>query len=146
MDQPTKIEVIARGIMFHKKHILLCRNRKHGYGYLPGGHVEPGESAARALAREMIEEAATTVVVHDVVVTEEHLFMQGGKPRHEFNVYMRMQCDAPEHVRSVEPHIEFVWVSLDELATTDVRPVHVKRLIDDVGAEKSLLWSSVTPA
>lgn len=146
MDQPTKIEVIARGIMFHEKHILLCRNRKHGYCYLPGGHVEPGESAARALAREMVEEAATTFVVQDVVVTEEHVFRQGGKARHEFNIYMRMWCDAPERVRSVEPHLEFVWVSLDELVTKDIRPTHVKGLICEVEAGKSLLWSSVTPA
>jgi ADP-ribose pyrophosphatase YjhB (NUDIX family) len=44
--QPTRIEVIARGVMFHEEHVLLCQNCKHGYYYLPGGHVEPGEAAA----------------------------------------------------------------------------------------------------
>lgn len=34
----------------------MCRNRKHGNVYLPGGHVDWGEDSQHALAREWREE------------------------------------------------------------------------------------------
>gem|GEM_PF-6887474 len=49
------IEVIARGLIIANNALLLCRNVAGGYWYLPGGHVEPGESAAEALSRELVE-------------------------------------------------------------------------------------------
>src|SRR5262249_44925533 len=40
------IEVIARGVIRRGRFVLACRNVKKGYVYLPGGHVEFGETAA----------------------------------------------------------------------------------------------------
>ena len=50
------IEIIARGALICSRRLLLCRNRKHGHVFLPGGHVEFGEPARAALEREMREE------------------------------------------------------------------------------------------
>ncbi len=60
----NEIEVIARGLCIRDGKVLLCRHIKQAYNYLPGGHVEFGESATDALAREMMEEAG--VAVHNV--------------------------------------------------------------------------------
>src|SRR5262249_814619 len=46
---PDAIEVIARGLLRDRSQILVCQSLKHGYCYLPGGHVEFGEPAAVAL-------------------------------------------------------------------------------------------------
>ena len=41
-------EIIARIAIFRGQWLLACRNPAAGYYYLPGGHVEFGESAAAA--------------------------------------------------------------------------------------------------
>jgi 8-oxo-dGTP pyrophosphatase MutT (NUDIX family) len=134
-SQPTRIEVIARGIMFHGERVLLCQNRKHGYFYLPGGHVESGETAAAALAREMQEEAAIGVAV---------LFVQGGKSRHEINVYFSMSTTAdPTGIRSVEDQIAFAWVAVTDLEHTDIRPAHSRDVVCAAASGSVLSWRSV---
>jgi ADP-ribose pyrophosphatase YjhB (NUDIX family) len=143
-SQPTRIEVIARGIMFHGERVLLCQNRKHGYFYLPGGHVESGETAAAALAREMQEEAAIGVAVGRVVLVEEHLFVQGGKSRHEINVYFSMSTTAdPTGIRSVEDQIAFAWVAVTDLEHTDIRPAHSRDVVCAAASGSVLPWRSV---
>jgi len=48
----------------HGRLLLIRRGHDPGAGLwsLPGGHIEPGESDAVALAREMLEETGLTVV------------------------------------------------------------------------------------
>ncbi len=143
-SQPTRIEVIARGIMFHGERVLLCQNRKHGYFYLPGGHVESGETAAAALAREMQEEAAVSVAVGRIVQVEEHVFVQGGKSRHEINAYFSMSTTADlTSIRSVEHQIAFAWVAVTDLAHTDIRPAHSRDVVRAAASGSVLSWRSV---
>ncbi len=47
---------IVRGVIRDGKHVLLCKQRTGDYTFLPGGHVEFGESATVALLRELHEE------------------------------------------------------------------------------------------
>ncbi|MGI6749640.1 MAG: NUDIX domain-containing protein [Atribacter sp.] len=42
------VELIVRGVCVLDGMVLLCRNRKAGNVYLPGGHLEPGEGLAQA--------------------------------------------------------------------------------------------------
>ena len=50
------IEVIARGVCVQEGKILLCRAKGGATTYLPGGHVEFGETGRQALVREVKEE------------------------------------------------------------------------------------------
>ena len=50
------IEVIARGVCVAGGRVLLCRAKGGSSTYLPGGHVEFGETGREALVREMREE------------------------------------------------------------------------------------------
>jgi ADP-ribose pyrophosphatase YjhB (NUDIX family) len=54
-----EIEFLARGVFRDGGRVLVCRNRKKGNCYLPGGHIEWNESAPAALAREMREETVS---------------------------------------------------------------------------------------
>jgi len=123
---PEQIEFLARGLLVVDGRVLLCRNVEHGYRYLPGGHVEPGEAAAAALAREFLEESGVEVTVGRLLLTSEHGFVQKGRARHEVGLVFHVKRPSDgELLRawpSREPDIAFDWVALSDVASADLRP------------------------
>ena len=57
--------------------------------WLPGGGVEPGETAEEALRRELIEEASLVIRVQRLLYISENLFVESGDYRHEVILYFR---------------------------------------------------------
>ena len=170
-DKPRPTELIARGLVVVGGAVLLCQNRKHGYSYLPGGHMDPGESAAEALAREFLEETTLRVRVGRCVAATEEAFQQGGDFRREINLVFHVELphetstpgtsapgpSTPPIVTSAEPKIAFAWLRGSELASADLRPASHKRLVireaasegqtgcaDPEGFSK-VLWASHLP-
>lgn len=124
-DEPTKIEILARGLAVVGPRVLLCRSLKHGYAYLPGGHVEPGETAVHALAREFREETGLTVEVGAFLLANENLFEQRGRPRHEYTLVFHVEHAAgpwPDQVPSAEGKIAFEWVEAAALPESGLVP------------------------
>ena len=140
----SQIEIITRGVMIHNNFILLCRNVKNGYHFLPGGHVEFGEPASAALAREFIEECGLPVAVGDLLLTHEHLYARKSGPRHEVNVVFHVEhlgadeAGTPVRVVSKEPKIEFEWIALSELGKIELRPTTMRQWL----VERSVKWIS----
>ena len=131
MPKAPKIEIIARGLLTHHGRVLLCQNKKAGYYYLPGGHVEFGEPAAYALQREMIEECGQSVTVGPLLTSSEQVFEGPKRTHHEINLVFHMeqlggQQTPPDSVPSSEDHIGFDWVELAQLHETDLRPNELK--------------------
>lgn len=139
---PKRIETIARGILVSGGMVLLCRDKQGSYAFLPGGHVEPGESAREALSRELQEEAGLErVKVGSCALVTEQRFTQNGKPRHEISLVFHVEhailpdgtplslgaTNGPARdVPSLESHIEFVWVEVAALSEIDLRPLSMK--------------------
>lgn len=134
MDAPKRIEILARGLWRHGSTVLVCRNVQQGYCYLPGGHVEPGEPAVEALAREFLEEAGLTVRVGVLCLVSEQRFVQNGKPRHELNLVFHVEQAAvvssqvtaaatpPPLITSLEPEITFEWLDSSMLGASGFLP------------------------
>ena len=55
------IETIARGVAVKDGKILLCKAKCGSSTYLPGGHIELGETGREALVREIKEETGLTI-------------------------------------------------------------------------------------
>ncbi|GAB5497625.1 MAG: NUDIX domain-containing protein [Phycisphaerales bacterium] len=118
-------EIIARGVLTRGSSVLVCRNLARGYMYLPGGHVELGETAAEALAREFEEETGLAVKVGRCEAVAEVLFGQGS---HEINMvfHVKHPGELGDAVESKEDDIGFEWLEHAAIVDADLRPRSIK--------------------
>ena len=130
MDFPeyevSGIENIARGVCVVDGRVLLCRPKKGGYTYLPGGHIEFGEKGAEALRREVREELGVDSTVGDLLGVVESSFVQHGKPHAEISLVYRLSL-ADLGAQSQEDWIEFVWWPVDRLDEANLLPPEMKK-------------------
>jgi len=138
-----KIEVRVAALCVSEDTVLLVNHQKHGESYwvLPGGHVEKGESLVNALAREMKEELDLDVtvgalaIVHDFITDDRHVV------NHVFRAHpdrTTLAVDTGKVLKAAR------WVSLDELATLDLRPAiaeHLRRLARSTADETVYIGS-----
>jgi FolB domain-containing protein len=130
------METIARGICILGNKILLCRGKKAGNAYLPGGHIEFGETARQALRREMLEETGLNFEIGHFRGALENSFMQDGIRHCEVNFVFEMmptEADMPKllDISSQESWIGFEWVDLKDLKKCGLLPCAFGRLQDD---------------
>jgi ADP-ribose pyrophosphatase YjhB (NUDIX family) len=123
------VELIARGVLIERGRLLVCRSRKRGHCFLPGGHVEFGETAAAALEREMREELGAPLRAGRFLGVCEASFVQAGRSgrrrHHEVNLVFAMSrppvgssraaARGRPKLASIESKIEFDWLALDQL-------------------------------
>ncbi len=129
-----RIETIVRGFALNGGRLLLCRAQA-GYFYLPGGHIEFGESATDALIREFAEETGLPISVGPLLLTTEARFTQDGTDRHELNLMFHVEHAGPwpDTVPSREDDIGFEWVDLAAVVDLDLRPTSVRAWIASGG-------------
>lgn len=165
MSTPPEIEFIARALILHHSHVLMCRSVSGNYLYLPGGHIEFAESASQALIRELREEADLQIAVGPLLLTTESTFNDGQINHHELTLIFETQLfhmeqlavedpdsaataypaaggggsDGLPEVRSAEEHIEFEWVDLAALTDLDIRPPEIKAWLTLGGSEENHL-------
>ncbi len=129
---PTHIEFIARALIVCRRHVLLCRSVKKDYFYLPGGHVEPGEAAAVAAGRELMEEAGIKGRCKNLLHIAEFTFKTRNRAHHEVNMTFMFHVEHPRlptsgrasipEIPSREREISFEWVPFSTLGSIDLRP------------------------
>ena len=109
------IEVIARGVCVRDGKILLCRAKGGSSTYLPGGHIEFGETGREALVREIDEELGLKATTGEFLGVVENSFEQHGKPHAEINLVYELAIPADRQVAAREDWIEFEWRDLSKL-------------------------------
>jgi len=109
------IETIARGVCVRDGKLLLCRAKGGTTTYLPGGHIEFGETGRQALVREIKEELGLDAEVGGFLGVVENSFQQKGKPHSEINLVYELNVpDAG--LEAKEDWIEFEWRGLEDLS------------------------------
>lgn len=121
------IETIARGVCVRGGQILLCRAKGGSSTYLPGGHIEFGETGRQALRREILEEIGAEAAVGRFIGVVENAFTQHGKPHAEINLVYEFDMDV-ESVCAKEDWIEFEWRDIGGLADANLLPEAFRRL------------------
>lgn len=125
------IETIARGVAVADGRLLVCRAKGSAISYLPGGHIEFGETGREALAREIREELGSEVSVGAFLGVVENSFMQHGKPHAEVNLVYEMTFKGSvDSLESQEDWIGFEWCSLDRLEEAGLLPADFLDLRD----------------
>jgi ADP-ribose pyrophosphatase YjhB (NUDIX family) len=126
------VEIIARGLCVRSGSVLLCRTRGRRNTYLPGGHVEFGESARESLRREVREELGVRGAAGRFLGVVEHTFRQGGRRKCEINLVFELKISglqAARAPRSSEAYIEFLWADARRLVAVRIEPAPLRRLI-----------------
>lgn len=129
------MELIVRALIVRDKKILVCRTNGREYFFLPGGHVEFGESLHDALRREIHEEMGAFVTGSKFIGGVENIFLQDEVKRHEVSFVFLTDIDIKDVV-SKEPHVEFFWFSMEEFVERNIVPPALKDAIVRWTAEK----------
>ena len=108
--------------------MLLCRAKGGETTYLPGGHIEFGETGRQALVREVKEELGVESSTGAFLGAVENSFLQHGKPHAEINLVYELKIGSDgasnglPQLRSQEDWIEFEWCALDRLGEANLLP------------------------
>lgn len=129
------IEVITRAVVIHDSRILLCYSKDSPpIYYLPGGHLEEGETIEQCLKREFKEEV--DVEVKDLkfwqVIENIYLDMEK-KNRHELNLLfcVNLDIDDPMKIKSQEDHVQIKWLELKKLPDSKLLPKPVHQYLNE---------------
>ncbi len=117
---------LARAIIVSNGQILLAHQKGAAYTFLPGGHIEFGERAELALVREIAEEIGMLASVQRFVGAVEGFYDENNGPHHEINLVFEVDVPVLSSDRpplSREPHLEFLWSPLSDLAANNLLPV-----------------------
>ncbi len=118
---------LARAIIVSNGQILLAHQKGAAYTFLPGGHIEFGERAELALVREIAEEIGMPAAVQRFVGAVEGYYVEKDRgSHHEINLVFEVnvpELASDQPPLSREPHLEFLWSPLSDLAANNLLPV-----------------------
>jgi 8-oxo-dGTP diphosphatase len=117
----SRVELCVGAVVIHDDQLLMVR-RGHGPAAgewaVPGGRVEPGETAAEAVLRELEEETGVEGFCGDLIgwverITDEHHFVI---------LDFAVTCLDPAEPTAGDDAAEAAWVPLDQVVERRLAP------------------------
>jgi ADP-ribose pyrophosphatase YjhB (NUDIX family) len=128
----------AAAVVLHEGAVLLHRIEGDPFWSVPGGRVEPGETAAAAVVRELQEELAETVRCERMLWVVENFFSYRGREHHEVGLYFLAELSpgsrllagpGPFMGSEGELALTFEWFDCARLRELDIRPSFLARAL-----------------
>ena len=138
-----KIELLARAVIVKNDRVLIAHSIGASNTFLPGGHVQRGESMKIALVRELEEELGKQAEVGMYLGAVEHTWLDDAGMHHEINHCFSVDLPglhADNTIESHEPYLEFFWVKLTELHGSNLEPAPLRRLLANLMNRTTKLW------
>ena len=139
MNNQDKIHVLSRAAIIDQDKILLCKtlDLEPSFYFLPGGHIEHGESAKSSLLRELQEETGFECHVKKFLGCLEYSFEPGHSSichNHEYNFIFEAESEylkSDKKIACPEKHIELLWMSISSLSEIDFRAEPLRKLLPE---------------
>jgi len=135
------------GILIHDNKMLFVKSSIGDYYYMIGGGVHMGETSDKCIEREVLEEAGINACVDHLAVVCENFFKGNGGIIEgldchtiEFYYYMKVQeedLSACKHV--TDDGEELVWLPIEEIKTSRIKPEFIKENIDRIINERQTM-------
>lgn len=126
------IEIILRAIIVINNKILLCAsNDQPPIYYLPGGHLDFGETLDLCLKREIKEEMGVEIKTSRFLKLFENFFHWRGENHHEINLLYRvtLKTKNTEKIRCQEDHISLAWLETEKLKKFKLLPLNIHQYL-----------------
>lgn len=141
-----KFHLIARAVILNDDHVLLARQKGMSNTFLPGGHINIGESAVAALKREIYQELGLELEVEGYLGALEADWDDDGTEQFEINHIFKAgikRTSSRTPLESQEDHLEFLWSSIEDLYANNLLPHPLKKLIANYATgDRSIWWES----
>ena len=139
-----QLHVLARTVIRRDNTVLLARAKGQANTFLPGGHLETGESLKTCLARELKEELGLEATVGKYLGMIEHTWRDGTNAQYELNHLFEASLPTLAEGKSPsahESHLHFFWAELDELTEYSLEPYPLRQLLS-LTAASPIIWAS----
>ena len=123
----TAESVISRGIVINDEKLLVIKRVRDGQEYfvLPGGHVDKGETAREASARETLEETGVTCAPVRLLYKTKFKELE--------SFYYCSYKSGTVRPERTDGTVEPMWLDINELKNTDLRPNVIRdQLVKDI--------------
>ena len=133
-----RFDLRAAAVVLHEGAVLLHRIEGDPFWSVPGGRVEPGETAAAAVVRELQEELAETVHCGRMLWVVENFFNYRGQAHHEVGLYFLAKLSESSPLLSGPGPfmgsegalaLTFAWFDCAHLGELDIRPSFLARAL-----------------
>ncbi|MGM9986973.1 MAG: NUDIX domain-containing protein [Bacillaceae bacterium] len=137
---------LVRGIFVKDDQVLLAQAIGQHNTFLPGGHIEFGESAKDALKREISEELDVACEVGRFLGLIEHKWESKGVIHCEINQLFEVissEIHEVQYLNSKEAHLTFFWCDRDKLEEKNLQPYPLRNVIQKyLKGNQEVWWES----
>lgn len=139
----NSFEIIVRAVIEKDNKILVCKNieKNNDYYFLPGGHVETGEPAEKALIRELKEELNLSIKDVSFIGSIENVYKEDNKKHHETNLIFNVKAINVED-KSCEDHLGFFFFDKNQFSKEIILPKVLKKAIIQWQKDGKIFWKS----
>ena len=120
-----RFHFLGRAVIIFQGRILLAHAKGADNTFLPGGHIEVGESIPDGIARELKEEIGVTAQINEYLGAVEHSYIIDSCHHFEINHIFSASLPSAEvthGISSLEKHLEFMWADPNKLSELNLQP------------------------